>query len=446
MLPDRTTRLVDLQGLHREVLKNALDSYLAELKKLEKNAEKNGVKTDVERLKRGVNLLKFCIGARANADEDDDDDESEERVGKVESQDDLWDGAADEDDDPLEPEGVNLDDDEVIVTMLLLVDGSIPDATEEDIRKEVKTWDTAARREVYRWSRAIQLHASDHDDIIVPPKPKAVPIEWVGQIIRAAIEKGQVDAETLKPIELAGPQVDYWLEQGPWRIAEYSVTSEENKAAGSPPEFEYAVEWAEAVAEGAEPPVHGFVYDTREEGREVAARLNRRVRTEGKTEQHVAEVEGEPLPINEALLTAELQTAVQADLNPDVAAPAAMGIGAIRTWYRAGPWQAELYEDDRYRIVRDNGNGVMIGALTSYDVYEAHVRAAVMNQNNFNSNKAVTATGADASISAPPGEPEPTVTTLPPEENEAAAAVTKGKKKAAAKTGAKKPPATKKKK
>lgn len=415
-LPDRTTRLVDLQGLHREVLKNALEVYYAELKKIEKSAEKNGVKTDVERLKRGVNLLKFCIGARASSD-DDDDDETDE--GGVESQDSLWDGA--DDDDPLEPEGINLDDDEVLVSMLLLVDGSIPDADEEKIRAEVKTWDHAARRDVYRWSRAIQLAASDHDDIIVPPKPKAVPIDWVGSDIRAAIEKGFIDGETLHHIELEGPQVDYWLGQGPWRVAEYSVQNE-----GADPTIEFVVEWGEAVAEGTETPLHPFAYDTKDEARDVAARLNRKRRTDVLNPQHVGEVEGEPLPINEALLTVELQESVAKDLFPD-RTPAAMGIGAIRTWYRAGPWQSEHYDGERYRVVKDNGNGVTVGALTSYDIYESHVRAALMNQRDFQ--------GAPAPLETP-GKPEPTAPVEgadddPPAEpeNEAAAAVEEGAKK-----------------
>jgi hypothetical protein len=333
--------------------------------------------------------------------------------------------------DELEPEEVELMDAELLELL-----GDIgADVTGDEEAATVESWNLDTRREVYRWARALKLtEGGARRDIGVPPRPNVVKVEWFAQTLKAAVERGARDRETLAFIALDPAQVAYWLTEGPWRIAEYS---REN---GDGTELEYAVEYGEATK--GEKPKHPFVYPTKEEAKLVAAQMNRRTRLDeahGNAEKRDAIVQGEPLPLNEQLLTEELQRKVIVDLNDSLRATGdskfiidkqTMAVGALRKWYRAGPYTAQRQGEDevqsgdeaRYRIVKEMSHGRYVGTIDAYDIYEAHVRAAVLNRAEFQTGQ-LWNDAADAS-----GEEN---------ENEAERAVEEGakKKKARGKPG-----------
>jgi hypothetical protein len=366
--------------------------------------------------------------------------------------------------DELEPTDPELTDD-ALFKQLSAIGG---DPTIEVLKK----WSPLERREVYRWARAIGLtEGGARRDLAVPQRPALVPIEWFQQSMKAAIEKGERDATSLEIIHLSAEQIEYWRAQGPWRVVEQSVEIEDEKELDALKELdddklpanirkakngfdriEFAIEWSEAVDVGTTPE-HSFVYDTTEQAALVVARMNRRYRLDraeaGKPDPIAT---GEPFPFNEALLTSELQTSVIDDMNEmlrssgdkkTIVAKDTLPVTALRTWYRTGPWEAhrveEAHPDDpsspttaRYRVVRPVHGGKFVGALTTYDIYEAHTRAALWNRAEFQTAELWNEGGAgrpDPTSGETPKAPE----TPPAPTNEAQDAVEKGAAKKSAK-------------
>lgn len=330
--------------------------------------------------------------------------------------------------DELEPDEPELED-EPLLTLLTDIGADVTD----DIAS-VKAWGPDARREVYRWARALKLtEGGARRDIAVPKRPDIVRVEWFAQTLKAAIERGARDRESLAFIKLDPAQIAYWLSEGPWRIAEYTREGKD----GAANELEYAVEWGEAVDVGTKPE-HPYVYPTKDEAKMVAAQMNRKARLDeahGDKAKRDVIAQSEPLPLNEQLLTEELQQKVIVELNDSLRSSGdnkfiidktTLAMGALRLWYRAGPYSAQRQGEDelqkgdeaRYRVVKQMSEGRYVGTIDAYDIYEAHVRAAILNRAEFQTGQ-LWGDGDRAT-----GEPE----------NEAAKAVEDGAKK---KTGRK---------
>jgi hypothetical protein len=313
---DRMTMLGDISGIHRTVLVSALGSYKKLLTKANKAvAEAGGDPHALDDNAEILEEIEKAIGAAAERNMSGTPigramREGESRVVGSIHQSEL------EFRDPLEPTGVDLQDDGVITMMLDLAGYS---QNEDDIRAAVRSWDLVQRRLVWRWSKAMQLVGKPGIYVKVPPRPEFVSVTWLDIDILMDVETGNIDPSTGASVgAMSDEETEKWLSQGPWApyLKSEAVAGEAHDAKPAV----WSLRFNPPETHEGEVPTFAFELESEAAARKLAASINRRLVTDSAV---------------------ELTVANPPKSNPDAEAP--LSELEIMGWHARGPW----------RVVRD---------------------------------------------------------------------------------------------
>lgn len=263
---DRDTQLSEIGGYYRSTLLACLDAGKRAIKKVIKGEDEIfGETAHLNDKLEIIDEFKAALGAAADSSikstpMGDALKQAEAEGGRKHSS-----TRANPDQIDMELDGVDLADDKVITMMLALINFN---DDEKAIEAEVATWAIETRRDVYRWSRAMQLVGTEAGvNIKVPPRPLVVKQEWLAKSLRDLITSGEVEPETQHPVDaMSDVEIGDWIGRGPW------FPRPKSDAAGSP----WHLVWKGEQEDGLD---HSYAFEHPDEAsaRKVAAAVNKMI-------------------------------------------------------------------------------------------------------------------------------------------------------------------------
>lgn len=276
MAIDRDTTLGEIKGFYRTVIVAAFKTYRKALKKAQKSEEEiDGDTSHIDERAEICAEFEAALDARVVRSMADTPIgraivEGESRVIGIQADEAQTDFV-----DVLAPgAGVDLMDN---ATMIAVLDAVGYRSKPDEIHRAVSQWDSAQRRDVFRWSMAMQLVGKPGVYVKVPERPAIVSLDWLDSVMLELVASGDVDPETLKePEGMSEAEIQKWISIGPWAPA--LLDPVEVQAGGDIWTLRYNAKGDEP--DGFTVPTYGFQHSNEQTARKIAAVINKRLTTD----------------------------------------------------------------------------------------------------------------------------------------------------------------------